>query len=157
MKRITFFAVFLCVGCPLLLVQKPADPEVSVRPLGPAVVWDPPPQVLSAIREKCGKGDLDGINGCFVLGMQSANASPQAVAFAKSFAGNGLAYVRAFRNVGLVDIAYIEYAFRANELDGILLVPLSRRSIRISAFGQVIATTRANRWCNISSPGENLL
>jgi hypothetical protein len=122
MKRITLFAVFLCVGCPLLLVQKPADPEVSVRPLGPAVVWDPPSQVLSAIREKCGRGDPNGINGCFLLGMQSANASPQAVAFAKSFAGNGLAYVRAFRKIGFIGIAYIEYAFRANELDGILLV-----------------------------------
>jgi hypothetical protein len=122
MKRTTLFAVFLCVACPLLSAQKPPDPEVSARPLGPAVVWDPPPQVLSAIREKCGKGDPDGINGCFLLEMQSANASPQAVAFAKSFAGNGLAYVRAFRKVGLVDIAYIEYAFRANELDGVLLV-----------------------------------
>jgi hypothetical protein len=54
--------------------------------------------------------------------MQQGGASPQAVAFAKSFAGNGLAYVRAFRKVGLIDIAYIEYAFRANELDGVLLV-----------------------------------
>jgi hypothetical protein len=122
MKRTTLFAVFLCVGCPLLLAQKPTDPEVSARPVGSAVVWDPPPQVLSAIREKCGKGDPDGINGCFLLEMQSANASPQAVAFAKSFAGNGLAYVRAFRKVGLIDIAYIEYAIRANELDGVLLV-----------------------------------
>jgi len=121
MKRITLFAVFLCVGCPLLLAQKPAD-QASARPLGPAVVWDPAPQVLSAIREKCGKGNPDGINECFLLGMQSADASPQAVAFAKSFAGNGLAYVRAFRKAGLADIAYIEYAFRANELDGVLFV-----------------------------------
>jgi hypothetical protein len=123
MKRTMLFAAFLCVGLPLLLAQKPAHSvQVSARPLGPAAVWSPSPQVLSAIREKCDRGDPDGINGCFLLGMQSANASPQAVAFAKSFAGNGLAYVRAFRKVGFIDIAYIEYAFRANELDGILLV-----------------------------------
>lgn len=123
LKRIILFAAFLCVGYPLLLAQKPADSaQVSAQLLGPAVVWNPSAQILSAIREKCGNGDPDGINGCFLLEMQSANASPQAVAFAKSFAGNGLAYVRAFRKVGLVDIAYIEYAFRANELEGILLV-----------------------------------
>src|SRR5271156_4859139 len=122
MKRIALFAVFLCVGHPLFLVQKPGAPVVSVQLFGSAVVWNPSPQVLSAIREKCGRGDPDGISGCFLREMQSANASPQAVAFAKSFAGNGLAYVRAFRKVGLVDIAYIEYAFRANELDGVLLV-----------------------------------
>jgi hypothetical protein len=122
-NRVIFFTALLCVGLPLRLAQKPADsPQVSVRPVGPAVVWDPPPQVLSAIREKCDRGDPDGINGCFLLGMRSAGASPQAIAFAESFVGDGLAYVRAFRKVGLVDIAYIEHAFRANELEGVLLV-----------------------------------
>ncbi len=44
------------------------------------------------------------------------------MAFVKEFAANGLAYVRAFRDTGRVDIAYIEYLFRANDLDGVLLV-----------------------------------
>jgi hypothetical protein len=122
-KRVILFAVFLCVGWPLLLAQKPADsPQVSARPVEPAAVWNPSPQILSAIREKCGKGDPDGINGCFLSEMRSAGASAQAVGFTESLAGSGLVYVRAFRKVGLVDIAYIEYAFRANELDGVLLV-----------------------------------
>jgi hypothetical protein len=85
-------------------------------------VWNPSPQILSAIREKCGRGDPGGIDGCFLSEMQAAGASAQAVAFAKSLTGQGLAYVRAFRKVGVVDIAYIEYPFRANELDGVLLV-----------------------------------
>ena len=44
------------------------------------------------------------------------------MAFVKEFAANGLAYVRAFRDTGRVDIAYIDYLFRANDLDGVLLV-----------------------------------
>ena len=54
--------------------------------------------------------------------MKSAGASDEAMAFVKEFAANGLAYVRAFRDTGRVDIAYIEYLFRANDLDGVLLV-----------------------------------
>jgi predicted secreted protein len=44
------------------------------------------------------------------------------MAFVREFAPNGLAYIRAFRDTGRVDIAYIEYLFRANDLDGVLLV-----------------------------------
>ena len=54
--------------------------------------------------------------------MKSSGASEEALAFVKEFAANGLAYVRAFRDTGHVDIAYIEYLFRANDLDGVLLV-----------------------------------
>jgi hypothetical protein len=54
--------------------------------------------------------------------MKSAGASPEAMAFVREFAPNGLAYVRAFRDTGRADIAYIEYLFRANDLDGVLLV-----------------------------------
>jgi hypothetical protein len=105
------------------LAQKPADSaQVSGRPVNSAVVWNPSPQILSAIREKCGRGNPGGITGCFLSEMQSAGASPEALAFSKSFAENGVAFARAFRKVGPVDVAYIEYAFRANEFDGVLLV-----------------------------------
>jgi hypothetical protein len=121
MKRTILLSVLFCVGC-LLLVQKPAGSvQVSVRPLGPATVWDPSPQMLSAIREKCGR-DPASLTACFLSEMQHGDASPQALVFAKTFTDNGLAYVRTLRKVGIVDIAYIEYAFRANELNGVLLV-----------------------------------
>lgn len=54
--------------------------------------------------------------------MRATDASQQAVAFAKANVDDGLLYARAFRKAGLVDIAYIQYPFRANELDGVLLV-----------------------------------
>ncbi len=54
--------------------------------------------------------------------MKSAGASPEAIAFARSAADMGVIYLRAFRKVGPVDVAYVEYAFRANELEGVFLV-----------------------------------
>ena len=55
--------------------------------------------------------------------MKAAGASQEAQDFIKAFApGRGLAYLRGLRDTGRVDIAYIEYFFRANELDGVLLV-----------------------------------
>jgi hypothetical protein len=120
MKRTILPTVLFCVGCLLLMSQKPAgSAQVSAQPLGSAAVWNPSPPMLSAIREKCGRNP-GSVDSCFLSEMQSAGASAQAVAFAKSFAE--LAYVRAFRRAGLVDIAYIEHAFRANELNGVLLV-----------------------------------
>jgi hypothetical protein len=122
MKRTILLTVLFCVGCLLLVAQKPAgSAQLSAQPLGPAAVWNPSPRMLSAIREKCGR-DLGSVDGCFLSEMRRAGASPHAVAFARRFANNGLAYVRAFRKAGLIDIAYIEYASRANELNGVLLV-----------------------------------
>ncbi|HXO05762.1 MAG TPA: hypothetical protein VN884_09050 [Candidatus Sulfotelmatobacter sp.] len=123
MKLAILFAVLLCVAYPPLSPGRPDDSaQVSVLPLEAAAVWNPSPQTLSAIREKCGRGDPSALNKCFFSEMQSAGASGEAQAFTKSFAGHGLAYVRDFRKAGLVDVAYIAYAFRANELDGVLLV-----------------------------------
>src|ERR1700720_3844319 len=85
-------------------------------------VWAPTSEQLSDIRRKCTEGDPAQHEACFLDAMKSAGASDEAMAFVKEFAANGLAYVRAFRDTGRVDIAYIEYLFRANDLDGVLLV-----------------------------------
>jgi predicted secreted protein len=85
-------------------------------------VWNPTSDVLSDIRRKCTEGDPAQHEACFLNAMKAAGASDEAMAFVKEFAANGLAYVRAFRDTGRVDIAYIEYLFRANDLDGVLLV-----------------------------------
>ncbi|HXN71904.1 MAG TPA: hypothetical protein VN861_05040 [Candidatus Acidoferrales bacterium] len=138
MKRTILFAVFLCVNGPLLLAQKSADSaQISGQHVGSAVVWNPSPQILSAIREKCGRDDSSAPNDCFLSEMQSQGASPQAVAFSKAFSEKGTAYVRAFRKVGVVDIAYIEYAFRANELNGVLLVNGEPSIINVDSEGFV--------------------
>jgi hypothetical protein len=123
MRRTIFVTVFLCLVFLFLLPRKPAaSSRISAPSVTPEVVWNPSPEILAAIREKCGKGDPGNLNECFLAEMRAAGASQQAVAFAKANIDNGLFYARAFRNAGPVDIAYIQYPFRANELDGVLFV-----------------------------------
>src|SRR5271154_6878787 len=85
-----------------------------------AAVWNPSADVISAIRAKC-EPDPAHIESCFLAEMKSAGASPEAVAFSKSVESTGVIYLRAFRKVARVDVAYIQYVFRANELEGVFL------------------------------------
>jgi predicted secreted protein len=112
-------------GCAFILSFAPArSPRAADAPrITEKSVWNPTSTELSEIRRKCTEGDPAQHEACFVDSMKSAGASEEATAFVKAFAPeHGLAYIRAFRDTGRVDIAYIEYLFRANDLDGVLLV-----------------------------------
>jgi len=78
-------------------------------------VWNPDAQAVESIRAECAKGGSD----C-VMARMAGSASPAAMAFAKSIGGEG--WLRDFRKVGRVDIAYIEYPLRAGGGAGWLLV-----------------------------------
>jgi predicted secreted protein len=128
MTRASFTALAVCCTTlswfvPLAPPPRLAAPAAdSTSPITAKAVWNPASDVLSDIRRKCSEGDPAQHEACFLDAMKSAGASDEAMAFVKEFAANGLAYVRAFRDTGRVDIAYIEYLFRANDLDGVLLV-----------------------------------
>jgi predicted secreted protein len=111
------------LGCGTARAQTPASKPavVSSSRVTAAAVWNPSADVLASVRTKC-EADPDKIETCFLGEMKSAGASPEAVAFARSMAGTGVIYLRALRTVARVDVAYIQYAFRANELEGVLLV-----------------------------------
>jgi len=114
------FSWFVALAPSLGLAAPAAD---STHRITAKAVWNPTSTELSEIRRKCTEGDPAQHEACFIDAMKSAGASDEAMAFVKEFAaGDGLAYVRAFRDTGRVDIAYIEYLFRANDLDGVLLV-----------------------------------
>ena len=117
-------ACLLLGGWSVTFAQQTAKPP---RPANAytteAAVWTPSPDALAAIRTKCGDaGDPSRIENCFLGEMKSAGASAEAVAFSRSAADLGVIYMRAFRKVASVDVAYIQYVFRANELDGVFLV-----------------------------------
>jgi predicted secreted protein len=127
MMRSFFVAALVC--CLALNPRAGATPKAASQDkpspsrITSKAVWSPAPGALNEIRRKCVAGDPVQHEACFIDAMKSAGASEEAVAFVKDFApGNGLAYIRAFRDTGQVDIAYIEYLYRANELDGVLLV-----------------------------------
>lgn len=97
-----------------------ADEAKMKQAIGPASVWRPSVKVMDKIRQECANSSGQVFEECVVSAMAKSGASPEAVAFAKS-SGN-LAYIRDFQDTGRVDVAYVEYPFRANENQGILLV-----------------------------------
>src|SRR5579863_7997293 len=124
MTRIGFLLAVLCAASTVAVAQEPAKPAPHpATRVSTAAVWNPPADALAAIRQKCGETDPTHIERCFLNEMKSAGASAEALAFAESLATSlGVVYLRAFRHVERVDVAYIEYAFRANEMEGVLLV-----------------------------------
>ncbi len=118
----------LCLlAVPLLAQQAPADPPaqaaapVNAKTVTSAAVWRPVPGALDSVRSKCG-ADPQNLETCSLDAMAKSYASPAAIAFSKSMAESGVIYLRGFRETGRVDIGYIEYVFRANELDGVVLL-----------------------------------
>src|SRR5271163_1384345 len=128
MIRSGILLVMLCTASSWCVAQEAAKPAPSpaqhrAERVGAAAVWNPSPEALTAIRQKCGEADPTHIERCFLNEMKSAGASPEALSFAESLAAAlGDVYLREFRRMEKVDVAYIEYAFRANELEGVLLV-----------------------------------
>lgn len=118
---LAFVPMFFALQAQTSVASAAKSPSAMLR-LSEAAVWNPSPDVLAAVRATCGAGDPLHIENCFLDQMRSAAASPEAVAFSKSMASTGVIYLRAFRKVARVDVAYVQYVFRANELDGVLLV-----------------------------------
>ena len=112
----------VCLVCLGLSSPSPSAPAAGGSDrVGPQAVWKPSPEVIAKLRAQC-SADPAKIGECFLQFMQSAGASSEAVAFAKSLAEKGYGYLRAFRRTGRVDIAYVEYVFRANEMEGVFPV-----------------------------------
>lgn len=125
MKSTLLTAALLCIGVAGFAGHAPSalslKPQQAAR-IDAKAVWNPTPSVLSDIRQVCAAGDPGQQEACFLDSMRSAGASAEAAGFVREFHDHGLAYLRAFRDTGRVDIAYVEYVFRANEMDGVFLV-----------------------------------
>lgn len=88
--------------------------------LGPQAVWAPGMTIMQDIRQECSSLSGQQFGECFSNGMQKTGASPQAVAF--TYMTDNTGYMRDFRQVGQVSIAYVNFPFRANENQGAYLV-----------------------------------
>jgi predicted secreted protein len=106
---------------PTLFSQSAATGTSTPR-VSRTAIWNPTPQRLADIRSNCGAGDSAKLADCFYAAMQSAGASPDAVAFAKTLPDEDYGFLRGFRATGRVAIAYVQYVFRANEMEGVFLV-----------------------------------
>jgi len=88
--------------------------------MGAGAVWNAGPSFPGKVQEKCGSLSVPELGECFSRVMKESGASTEAVAFARRMENE--AWMRAFRDTGRVDIAYVTYPFRANENQGLLLV-----------------------------------
>lgn len=126
-KRI-MTSIVLCFCLVFVFAQKQsAQAQQKSTAIGADALWQPGMQGMQDIKEKCGSAPDFG--ACFAAQMQKEGASPQAVAFTKLTGNTG--FMRDFRETGRVDVAYVNYPFRANENQGCLLVNGSPRTVDV--------------------------
>lgn len=127
----------LCVPFEVHLHPSPHSATRAVAAVsghvGPRTVWRPGRQVIAKIRTKC-SADPATVRECFLREMQRAGASPEAVAFSEAMSENGYGYLRAFRHTGRVSVAYVQYVFRANEMEGVFLVNGQPKAIDVDDY-----------------------
>ncbi len=149
------WAALALIGFTALAVarKEPREPRLS-HPVGPEAVWRPDEQAVANIRRVC-RGDSAG--ECLVQQMTSG-APPAAVEFARSIHGEG--WLHDFRKVARVDIAYVEYPFRASANDGWLLVNGSPPAVDVDNLQKLPKAEMAENlaWSQMSAshPGAAL-
>ena len=74
-------------------------------------MWQPGPQFVKTVRQKCDTSYAPRFNECFTSLMQKAGASIEAARFTRKM-GNE-AYLNGYRQAGPVGLAYVVYPFRA--------------------------------------------
>lgn len=109
--------VSLCL-CLAFAVAQSQSTQAQKAQIGSDALWQPGMQGMQDIKEKCGSAPDFG--ACFAAQMRKQGASAQAVAFTKLTGNTG--FMRDFRETGRIDVAYVNYPFRANENQGCLLV-----------------------------------
>lgn len=96
-----------------------AEAQNTKQQIGPNALWGPGMTEMQMIRQGCASTGSQ-FGNCFADEMQKFGASPQAVTFTHMIDDTG--YMRDFRQVGRVSIAYVQFPFRANENQGAYLV-----------------------------------
>jgi hypothetical protein len=119
MKSVLRFAAAAFLAAAALPAHAGSPDAAASAPIGPEAAWTPPADFRARFRAAC-DGSGRGLGACFLAQMQKAGASPAAVAFARGTGSQG--YMTRFRAAGLVDVAYVEYPFRANQNQLVFLV-----------------------------------
>jgi predicted secreted protein len=120
--KLLFLAVMLsgALTTQVFAGEKVGKSSVPASHIGADAVWNAGPSFPGKVQEKCGALSVPELGECFSRVMKESGASIDAIAFARRMEND--AWMRAFRDTGRVDIAYVTYPFRANENQGVLLV-----------------------------------
>lgn len=107
--------VLICLAAALAYSQ-----SMNGQKFDEQAVFQPGMNTMQAARATCTKVTGKDFGECFVRQMQAAGASPQAVSFMRAIHNDG--FMRDFKNVGRVDIAFADFPFAANENQHCFLV-----------------------------------
>lgn len=116
---VTLFAFFCLAAAPADMIGEKTTAQATDA-VTPDAVWNADKQTVQEAKQRCVDAGGKELEECFAEAMQSFGASPEAVAFTRSFGGG--TFVRRFRETGRVDVVHVIYPFRANENNGLLLV-----------------------------------
>jgi predicted secreted protein len=105
-------ALLLCTGVGL------AGAQTSRQTISAAAEWQPGMATFQSILKRC--MNAPNPDACKAKALKESGAPPAAIAFSELTGYDG--FMRAFRAVGPVDVAYVLYPYRANENNGVLLV-----------------------------------
>jgi hypothetical protein len=119
-KKLFFIALALGSFVVAGRSQQEAPSAGTTSRVSSRAAWQPSQEVLHHVRQACQAFAFPKLGECFVNQMQSAGASPEAIAFSRRLHNEG--YLQKFQETGRVDIAWVMYPFRANENSGCLLV-----------------------------------
>ena len=124
MKRTAFLVLAGFVAC--LRAASAQPPPAASATVTADAVWQPAPGFVAAAHAACDARPQADYGVCFIDQMRHAGAPEVAAAFAQRL--NDLpergtpGILRALREAGPVDVAFVEFPLRANENQGVLLV-----------------------------------
>lgn len=101
-------------------VNQETKQDTKLQDIGPEAIWQPDGSFRERVMERCSQQGKQNFEECFITVMKDSGASAPALALTK-LTGN-MGYLRNVRETGVVDIAYVNYPFRANENYGCFLV-----------------------------------
>src|SRR5262249_5975886 len=115
--RIKLPAALLILGLAsfVVFVEVEASDD-SDEQTGPSAVWTPGENDLTHILQFCKAARGSDFTSCFISQMPAYGASPEAIAFTRTYAERNhgtVAFLQGFRPVDLVDLGYALFPARA--------------------------------------------
>ncbi len=85
-----------------------------------AAIWNPGLDIMNQISENCGRSEISATSSCLTDIMRKNGASRQAIEFAGKM--GTVSYMNGFKELGMIDAAFVYYPLRSSAREGCMLV-----------------------------------
>lgn len=117
LKTYSLFIIIIFVCVVNSQIVKAQDSAYTVTA---AAIWNPGMAIMNEIAENCGRSELSATGSCLTDIMRKNGASPQAIEFAGKM--GTVSYMNGFKELGMIDAAFIYYPLRSLGREGCMLV-----------------------------------